>query len=280
MRKLNIPIMSHTVVYADCVAGVKIAETSNRLNAANKAVNAMSELYSLYARSNRLHMLIPCGLGAGEQVILSDITKSEFVSLYSKQMSGKNGSGRSHYNKLRMVNGGICPFCGIGHVSTLDHFLAKSRYPAFSVLPINLVPSCADCNGGKGSGIIDYNTEMSHPYFEDSRVETERWLVCDVVEKLPVTVVYRIQFPRDWGNPLSLRVKNYFTDLKIASRYAVQAASYLVSVKDYLSDLDSVNLESYINRKANSYKRPNEWDAALYAGLARSDWFMKIGYLG
>ena len=280
MRLLPRPVLNRATVYSDCVAGVTVQELATRLNAASQIVDDASGQYVLHAKNKQLHMLASCGWGRGEQVILANITKSEFVSLYDDQMSSANGSGRSHYDKLRLTKLGVCPFCGFGHVSTLDHFAAKSRYPAFSVLPINLVPSCTDCNKGKGSGRITLLKEMPHPYFEDSRIETDNWLICDVVETLPVTVVYRTHFSPTWENSLSGRVQNYFTELKLASRYAVQAASYLAGTKGFLSSLSAVDLQWYINRKATSYEHPNEWEAALYAGLARSQWFIEIGVRG
>ncbi|MGE8567158.1 MAG: HNH endonuclease [Achromobacter sp.] len=275
MRLLPTPALSRATVYFDCVAGVAGAELSSRLNVANDSVDAASEQYALHAENKQLHMLIPCAWGGGDQVALTNIKKSEFVALYDDQMSNAKGSGRSHYDKLRLTRLGICPFCGFGHVSTLDHFAAKSRYPAFSVLPINLVPSCSDCNKGKGSGLITVETEMPHPYFEDSRIETDGWLICDVIETLPVTVVYRTDFPADWDNLLSRRVLNYFNELKLASRYAVQAASYLAGAKEFLASLSAEELRWYISKKANSYEYKNEWEAALYAGLAQSEWFIQ-----
>lgn len=278
MRLLQRPTLNRANVYSDCVTGVTVAELSSRLNAASQIVEVASGQYSLHAENKQLHMLSPCDWGNGEQVILNNITKSEFVALYDDQMSDAKGSGRSHYDKLRLTRLGICPFCGFGHVSTLDHFAPKSRYPEFSVLPINLVPSCSDCNKGKGSGLITSETEIPHPYFEDSRIETDGWLICDVVETSPITVVYRTNFPENWDNSLIRRVCNYFTELKLASRYGVQAASYLAGIKEFLSTMDAVDLQWYINRKAHSYKYPNEWEAALYAGLARSQWFIETGY--
>jgi len=278
MRLLPIPALSRATVYSDCVAGVTAAELSVRFNSAIQVVDAASGQYTLHAENKQLHMLNSCDWGNGEQVILANITKSEFVALYDDQMSNAKGTGRSHYDRLRLTKLGICPFCGFGHVSTLDHFAAKSRYPAFSVLPINLVPSCADCNKGKGSGVITLETEMPHPYFEDSRVETDGWLFCDVIETLPVTVTYRMETPLNWDDRLSRRVRNYFTELKLASRYAVQAASHLSGTKEFFRDLTSVELEWYLNKKANSYKYSNEWEAALYAGLVRSQWFLQTGY--
>ena len=39
-----------------------------------------------------------------------------------------------------------CPFCGVGRVSTLDHYLPKTKYPTYAVTPVNLVACCAECN--------------------------------------------------------------------------------------------------------------------------------------
>ncbi|RYE43571.1 MAG: hypothetical protein EOP24_27905 [Hyphomicrobiales bacterium] len=262
------------------MAGVTAAELSTRLIAASQNVETAAGQYAVHAANKQLHMLTSCGWGEGTQIILPNITKSEFVALYDDQMSNANGGGRSHYDKLRLTKLGICPFCGFGHVSTLDHFAAKSRYPAFSVLPINLVPSCSDCNKGKGASLITVETDMPHPYFEDSCIEIDKWLTCEVVESLPVTVSYTAQFPLTWGESLSTRMKNYFTELKLASRYAVQAASYMAGAKEFLADMSEVDLQWYINKKLNSYTHPNGWEAALYAGLARSQWFMEFGYKG
>ncbi|MGE8704920.1 MAG: HNH endonuclease [Achromobacter sp.] len=280
MKLMPKPTLNRSTVYSDCVAGLGAGELSDRFIAASEFVDAVSEQYASRAESKQLHMLVPCDWGHGEQVVLTDITKSEFVALYDNQMSNAKGSGRSHYDKLRLTKLGICPLCGFGHVSTLDHFAAKSRYPAFSVLPINLVPSCSDCNKDKGASLITVDGEMPHPYFEEPRVETDIWLMCDVIEALPVTVVYRAQFPLFWDESLKRRMENYFSGLKLAARYAVQAGSYLADAKSFLSKLSEEDLRWYLESKAASYERPNEWEAALYAGLTRSMWFKQAGYRG
>ena len=50
---------------------------------------------------------------------------------------------------LKNVNGGKtikCPICGVRDVTDLDHYAPRSIFPEYSVHPINLVPTCHECN--------------------------------------------------------------------------------------------------------------------------------------
>lgn len=83
------------------------------------------------------------------------------------------------YTKARLDNGTLtglllssprCAYCGVRDASTLDHYLAKDGqegFPELSLLPVNLVPACAECN--KPRGIRDRQTgdrALIHPYFD------------------------------------------------------------------------------------------------------------------
>lgn len=61
-----------------------------------------------------------------------------------------------------------CPYCGLPSVNTIDHYFPKSRFPQFSFLFRNLVPSCYDCNRIKDDKAIgSYGQYFFHPYFDD-----------------------------------------------------------------------------------------------------------------
>lgn len=278
MRCLPKPTMNRATVYVDCVGSLSNAALSAKFTEAALAVAEASELYAQRAAISELHHFPVAAWGNYDQIVLANLTKKDFVDLYDGQMSKGKGGGRSHYDQLRMTELGICPLCGFGHVSTLDHFAAKARYPVFSVLPINLVPACTDCNKKMGAGVIGVETTMPHPYFEEARIETETWLLCDVQDTNPVTVTYRVETPADWSEGLCKRVRHHFSELELAARYAVQAGSHLANVKDFLADLEPADLQTFIGRRVNRFPRPNEWEAALYAGLFRSQWFMQDGY--
>jgi hypothetical protein len=48
-------------------------------------------------------------------------------------------------------NNFYCPLCGISKWETFDHFVPKSLFPDFSVLPRNLIACCWKCNHFKGN---------------------------------------------------------------------------------------------------------------------------------
>lgn len=76
--------------------------------------------------------------------------------------------GQSLYTyKVQMEElvGKRCPICDCSFAYsqvTLDHILPKSKYPIYSIIPINLVPICYNCNMKKGQ-VVPKN--VLHPYF-------------------------------------------------------------------------------------------------------------------
>ncbi|MCM2339802.1 HNH endonuclease [Rhodoferax sp.] len=283
MKRLPRPILTASQVYDACISGVKDVTILARYKAASKAFEAASLVYEAHASAHSLYQFPACAWGKGEQVILDSLTKADLGELYESYMVNKRYPGRSYYDQLlASAPLGKCPYCGFGQATTVDHFLAKARYPAFSVMPNNLVPACSDCNKGKGSVIVLKDTEASHPYFEDARIEKDAWLFATIAESKPVTATYAFVAPLDWPSDLSLRVKSYFGEFDLADRFAIEAASEMVSVSDYLTALPTQRLRTaHLNLIAQMERgqRTNGWKAALYEALSRSDWYCASGYI-
>ena len=64
----------------------------------------------------------------------------------------------------RANNQDTCPICDTLLIETdsIEHFLPKSKYPALSIHPFNLFPSCEKCNHKKGDK--DPLLNMKYPY--------------------------------------------------------------------------------------------------------------------
>lgn len=62
----------------------------------------------------------------------------------------------------------VCPMCGSFHSGTLDHYLPKHDFPAFSVFSLNLVPACL-CNSKRRNLLTGENPDerILHPYYDD-----------------------------------------------------------------------------------------------------------------
>ena len=82
-------------------------------------------------------------------------------------------SDKIAYDIFKMIGLRTCPYCNRHYTFTLssspgefktrpefDHFYDKSTYPMLAVTFFNLVPSCKECNHGKGTKEVGVN-----PYF-------------------------------------------------------------------------------------------------------------------
>lgn len=281
MKKLQPPMLDCRTVYDACIENVANAERKANYQAAADQFVARAADYLDHANSHGLHEISPCAVGNDEQVILGGLNKGDLRRVYESGML-KGQRGRAFYDMLlNSTPLGKCPYCGFGHAETLDHFLSKAHYPQFSVLPINLVPACMRCNKGKGSGIASQDLLISHPYFEDARIERDIWLTAAILEGFPATVRYIFSPPEDWSDGISRRVNNYFREFSLAKRFAVEAASELVSLSAYLADVPNFDTRcEHIGRVARQERsiENNGWKAALYAALATSDWYCSTGY--
>ncbi|MBL4901860.1 MAG: hypothetical protein JKY62_04355, partial [Desulfocapsa sp.] len=179
----------------------------------------------------------------------------------------------------------ICPFCGFGHVGTLDHYLPKSKYPYLSVLPLNLVPSCLDCNKGKGTDSPDKpGQQCIHPYFDHDLITTEQWLFAEVQETTPASIRYFVRPPEDWEQINKERVVTHFSDFHLSSRFATQATFELATFKELL--LYDFNINGMVGVKRELEKRAtvalglhkNAWDTAMFQALADNDWYCERGF--
>ncbi|MFS0757526.1 hypothetical protein ABC383_22890 [Noviherbaspirillum sp. 1P10PC] len=282
MRRLKPLNVDSAEVYDACISEIDDSELAERFIRGRAEIITAFQKYEFFGGTHQLFMLAASPWGNDTQEVLAGLTKKEFVELYSRQMVGREKPGRRYYDSLMMLAPlGKCPFCGFGQVSTLDHFLSKARYPAFSVLSTNLVPACADCNKGKGSSLVTQYTQSLHPYFEEKIVETDTWLFAEVFSSTPVTVRYFVQPPDSWPADLVKRVANYFHYFDLARRFAIEAATELSGLGDLLEELRSPDLRhAHLSTVARIERtnRKNSWKAALYEALAENGWYVNGGY--
>src|ERR1700733_10629761 len=82
---------------------------------------------------------------------------------YAEVQDGRRLSALRERLKLATT---ICPYCGFGEVTELDHHLPQIKFKAFSIYPRNLVPSCHHCNNKKRTvGAHGADEQFTHVYF-------------------------------------------------------------------------------------------------------------------
>ena len=282
MKLISRPSSETADILDACIEGIEDDPLKLRFNTARTIMLEQFSAYERHAKDSNLYLFNPCRHGDPSQVVISELTKGELKELYTKHMVGSTKSGRKFYDSLMMLaHFGKCPYCGFGQASKLDHFLPKARYPLFSVLGLNLVPACTDCNNGKGAPVAKECTQTLHPYFEDKVIETTPWLFSKVIESSPATVEYFVNPPADWSVRLKGKISNHFNSFELSKRFSVEAASEISGLSYHLDGLKTVKArQAHLSTKATIERRihTNSWQAALYEALANNSWYQQHGF--
>jgi len=277
MLKLERPTNSALDTFILSISKVRNTDLSNRLVAAADVIAAESAFYDAAGTLQNLHLV-------QRMAPVVAVTKDEMEAVYTQRMAGLKGPGRPIYDEIfASAPNGRCPLCGHRNVMTLDHHLPKAHYPALAVAPLNLVPSCSDCNKAKLAGFPTTPEEVGiHPYYDD--VDNETWLVASVMSTSPSALLFDVQNVVAWDPILMQRVRNHFQSLALSSLYASQAADELLNIKYSLSQvhiaggMDAVREELTMKAISCRHARPNGWRTAAYSAWATDDWFCNSGF--
>jgi 5-methylcytosine-specific restriction endonuclease McrA len=279
MRKIAPPNFTVSDAIAACLAHVAVPERAKRLENARAHLMTSEKGYHDHAAAISLHTIEPT------EDVHGLLSRNEMIALYEGNFSRTKTKGRELYDALRAgATNGICPLCGVQRASTLDHHLAKSEHPAFAITPINLVPSCSDCNHSKSVHQPAASDEQAlHPYYDD--IDDARWLFARVVEEQPVSLVYFASPPSGWDTTKRARVLRHFGTLNLARLYTSQSSDDLPSMRFRLERLLSVSgaqgvrqqlLEELDDRLKDSN---NSWQIAMLDALSGSDWYCSGGFV-
>lgn len=236
MIRLNFPVFSSGEAIEFCCRGITgNRQLLERVNNGRVDLEASAECYKHLAHEGKLHT-IPFTSSQNERdtVVAGELTKSDLIKLYDTYFVDQEKPGRRIYDTLMAAANEKCPFCGgIGRPRNLDHFLPKARYPQFSIVPFNLVPSCRDCNmDGKGTSFATREEEqVLQPYLDNERYFDEQWIFCRYIsgtDDEPASVEYFVEPPVHWEDAHKLRVKKHFDDFDLALRFSTEASSRLL----------------------------------------------------
>jgi 5-methylcytosine-specific restriction endonuclease McrA len=173
VRRVQRPTDNAADVFRTCISRVRNRDLKRRLTSVVAEIETAANAFETAADTSSYYALQP------QNSVNGIITGSEMVDVYEQRMVPNTAPGRPIYERLLAEPAhGRCPLCGQRDVSTLDHYLPKSDFPALAVVPINLVPSCKDCNHAKQGRPNTAEEQTLHPYFDD--VENDLWLSAEV----------------------------------------------------------------------------------------------------
>ena len=292
MKKIAPPTCSAPELFDLCMLEMSDQGLKDRLTAQKCLVEAEYKKYAVHSGTQTWSQLERAKHGKKSQVIVGNLTKQELTDLYSKGMVASKGAARKQYDQIKLLAREECPYCGgCGEfvddegIGTLDHFLPKAMFPAYSVLPANLVPACATCNTGMSSNFpIDANHQPLHPYFDAPHFFDEKWTTVTVLEEVPIMVSFDVNAPAGWSEKDKQRVFHHFKDCMLGGRYRIKVASDVSSLIDQRKtvhrDLSSDDFREILRVVADNVALPiNGWKRTLYYGLAASQWFCNYDFL-
>jgi 5-methylcytosine-specific restriction endonuclease McrA len=278
MRKLAKPSEHAEEVFLLCISRVQNSTLKTRLSNCKDLITEAAEEFDKKVTKGLLHTIHL------ESLVNGDLTAKELEDVYTLRMVGQGSPGRSLYDKLKLTpTYGICPLCSHRTVTTIDHYLPKAKYPRLSVVPVNLIPSCSDCNKLKLDAYPTCSEEESlHPYYDD--LENEVWLKARVNQTTPPSIIFSVDPPSTWSKLLSDRAKFHFKILSLNSLYAAQAAVELTNINHRLNSIYKISgaksVRQYLLENAESRLNANKnsWQTAMYTAIANDNWFCNGGF--
>ncbi len=273
MRVIPKPSITPIRAYVSCYLSFRRITRQNQFRAIAGFINTKSIQYDKDATRTTLYTY------SSHINVHGCIKKDDMKVLYEQNMV-QNERGQKVYNKLlSLAPLGRCPFCGLGSVSTLDHYLPKSQFPTFSVLPYNLVASCKDCNTGKlASYATKQNAQTLHPYYDD--FTSDQWLFARVLQ--PLAIEFYVQPPQAWNQLDKDRVKSHFDNYQLYNRFKVEAVNALADLREefLLFNSSTIEIQQELQKKAIVYevRHKNSWETAMYQALYQDQWYCNGGY--
>ena len=279
MLRLSRPIHTFEQSIDDCGAGIADhMPLKAKLSNGKLEMIAAGAQYSAAALAGNLSAIAPFH-GTSQEVVIAGMTKGELVRVYDQYFVPEEKVARRVYDALMNSARERCPFCGgIGTPRNLGHFLPKAFFPQFSVLPINLVPACRDCNmDAKGHAIAATAEEQPiQPYLDDEKFFNEQWVFA-TYHAGKAGEIGQIEYfafpPEHWSSVEKSKACRHFENFDLAKRYSIKAAEHLSMVFSQMermrsrglgqADVRHVLLEPGVDRAPFI----NHWQRGLYQAL-------------
>ncbi|MBN3777259.1 HNH endonuclease [Burkholderia sp. Ac-20345] len=276
------PEFPPNLVFDMCVESIANEDLKRRLRAVALNIKHIGNFYHYMASEGMLHDVKPARQTRDTEVIIGQVTRGELRSLYKAQMVQKNKAAREIYDQLcAAADDEKCPTCGVSVVSTIDHFLPKSTFPWFSVLPENLVPACRECNSEKLAKAAD-DGQSFHPYYDIAPLMREQWLFAEIDRTSPLSARYFVRPPQHWGALSVRRAENHFRDYGLGSKFAKHAGAELTELANTFRDppMTPAEIRDALGRRLRAVRksRCNSWKVALLQALLNCHWFCALEF--
>lgn len=276
MYRLARPTTTGLESYQITVSSISSPTLKKEYEAATPYIGNRCAEYDKIAESKRFEEAID------EEFAVDSSQGVNMTTLYQQQFTRNQQPRNIRENLILSAHHGLCPYCGHGTVTQLDHYLPKESFAATAVHPSNLVPVCADCNHAKRAYVPSSNSPaLLHPYF-DVTFDT-RWLTARIERSeisLP-TIYFDICLEEE--NPaLEARIRAHFKQLNLWKRSASWSGQLLSNYANFLMGdfgrkltSDEVISDLLAMATRTSGTLVNSWERATHIAMSKSEWFIE-----
>lgn len=307
--------LTETIKFDDlfdvCLSGITgNNDLFSRLTSAKNKINVLDDTYRLKATNGNLYEFLPLKCSNSRKcqrlanintlrvlkdkkfkrkttkynpLVFENISRLEFIKLYEQYFVSKDKpDARAIYDQILASAKQKCPYCcGVGNPRNLDHYLPKAHFPKYSILPVNLVPSCRDCNmDAKADKIISsYEHQLLHPYLDKPHFFNDQWINIEFDSKvldINTTFFYVVKTPESWNDLDKERVKNHFKTCNLGVRFSKDAIDLFITINQQIQDFRASGLDNHIVNcllepyLKNSNRSTNHWEKVLVKGIIQT----------
>lgn len=217
---------------------------------------------------------------------LINIANSDYPPNHSALLSCYKSAGTTLKELKREIRDsqdedikGTCQYCDIGKPKTFDHYVPIGDYPEYSVLAINLIPCCKDCNEKKKAYWKGENGVRGILNFYIDNIPNTQFLFGDVkfIEDIPC-VKFEIENVNNEINiGLYSTIENHFNRLKLIPEYNSLAVEELSEMHrtftTYMEYSTLIGMVEKLMDDANQLQQQfgvNYWRAVIRVALSNS----------
>lgn len=271
MRHLQKPRLPIESILKDCATSYRQGTRDgikDKLHASIDVICAESRIYDVEAERQNWSAFCP------HTMVNGILSKDDMCDVYDSKFVKTEKIKNKYYDHLMsLATSGKCPICGIGQVSTLDHYLAKTIYPIYAVTPCNLVPVCKDCNFSKHDSSLDPMCAPLHVYYDE--VDFVVWLKTSLIKSAGgIVAEFSVSDSLQEHDPgLFRRLKKHMELYELNKAYAIQAtteiAENILFWREKLEIWGREVFKEYLSEvlaSKEAYQR-NTWNTALLRAL-------------
>lgn len=165
MNEIIAPEIDSVTLYKDIISRINKRKKKAQaiIDAKEEPIKKESYIFDRYKEYERV---APDFNRISDSIGITNVFKSMLKYVFDKDSLFKNA--KVDIYSLYGKDHDKCPYCMFSEPNTLDHYLCKSKYPEFTLYPLNLVPCCSTCNRKKGDLFLDEygNRQFLHYYYD------------------------------------------------------------------------------------------------------------------